>query len=120
MFKWTPFPLIRITTALCAGILFGIYLPDLRDFDQLTFCLLLFFLATVILYFFRKRWRPIKYLIGIASFILLMISGCLLVEVRTDINNPGHIIHVQDSILAYEGIIVDHFDEKKNSFKTTV
>jgi competence protein ComEC len=115
MLKWTPIPLVRIAAVFGAGILLGIYQFGLISFNFAigTFVVsLVAFGATLLVQ--RRILR------GLLAFCSVFIAGYVLVHVRTQSTWPEHIIHVNESILAYEGTVEDHLYERKNSFKTTI
>ena len=120
MIRWTPFPLVRITIVLCFGILLGIYNPEILQLEWGVITLLIVFSFAVFFYLLRRKYFVAKFLFWIGCFVALSISGIVLVNVKTEINTENHLIHVRDTIIAYEAIIDDHFEEKLNSHKTTV
>ena len=120
MFRWTPYPLIRIAVFFCGGILFAIYNPLTWDLTNAAVTCFAGLVLLLTFYLLRKKIAVARYLFWLGSLLIISISGFLLVKVRTESSLENHILHLHDSIQAYEAVIIDPFEEKKNSFKTTV
>lgn len=120
MFRWTPFPLVRITIILCVSILIGIYNSDLLNGETGAVVWVIIFTVTVISYLVRRKSILFKYLLWMGCVVTLFVSGIVVVRARTETNKDNHLMHLNDSILAYEALIIDHLEERQNSFKTTI
>ena len=115
MLKWTPIPLVRIAAVFCAGILLGIY-----QFEWMAPHIAIGVFIALLAAFGVALLVQSRILKGFLAFGAVFIAGYVLVHVRTQSAWPEHFIHINDPILAYEGIVEDHLYERKNSFKTTI
>lgn len=120
MFRWSPFPFIRITLSFLTGILCYIYLegkiPYLTVF---TIVFGTFFLFSLLL---NKRWPSASKtnLTGLLGLICFFWSGALLTHVRTEPLDPLHLLHQPGEITYYIGQIDDYLVEKPQSSATTL
>jgi competence protein ComEC len=113
MFFWTPYVFVRTVACFIAGILVGIYQPNLipeRLAVWLLVCLVLLFLVSAL-----RGQRTIY--TGPAAMLVLMISGYLHTLYRTDSRHPDHIIHYQGSITGYKVVVSGYPEEKVRSWK---
>lgn len=117
MFSWTPYALVRVALVFAAGIVFGLYFPELFPI-QLVNLLFAFLLIgfTIIAYL---KWKgKLSYLnVGFIGVIALFLAGYINVYYSTDYHRPDHFIHDQDEIIYYKVLISKQSEEKKNSWK---
>jgi competence protein ComEC len=120
MFYWTPFPLVRIATVFTAGILLGIYQFGIITSEVAFGLAAAFMLLYLITFLFISKFRNLKYPAGFFGFAVLFLCGYMLVGEKTESNKPSNILYSSKPILAYQGVVEGHLDERKSSFKTTV
>ncbi len=104
MFYWSGVPFVRITIFFAAGILLGIYLPDLR------FLILAVLVTTLIGFSFlvyKRKTLMIKFnlLYGLAISVLFVSLGFILVNKTNESTSKQHIIH-QNSAEYYSCMII--------------
>ncbi len=120
MFKWAPYVMVRICLFFIAGIVFGIYQPELLSINNLSSLTLLTVFLYFISYFSLQEIRYRKLASGIIGLTALFFLGNLLVHQKTESRNLNHILHVKKSIHYYTGEVISSLDEKINSWKTLI
>jgi competence protein ComEC len=117
MFRWIPYTFVRVTIFLVAGIIVGIYFPDLLSRQLLTL-LLAVFTATYITVFFLRRYEPAKILnpgvLGLTSIFLL---GWVHVMSSTESSDTDHVLNYKKPIQYYTATISRFSEEKGKSWK---
>ena len=117
MFRWIPYTFVRVTIFLVAGIIVGIYFPDLLSGHLLTF-LLAGFTATYITVFFLRRYAPANIfnpgVLGLTSIFLL---GWVHVLNSNESSNTDHILNNKKPIQYYIATISRFSEEKEKSWK---
>lgn len=117
MFSWTPYALVRVALVFAAGIVFGLYFPELLPIQLVnSFFTFLFIGFTTIAYL---KWKgKFKYLnVGFAGVIALFLAGYSNVYYSTDYHRADHFIHDGDTITHYKVLIINQSQEKENSWK---
>lgn len=106
MFRWTPYPFIRITIAAIAGILWWEYFPIAPE--RLFFIGFILFFAFLGFRIMVKNNRHHQYsaVFGVTGLVLL----CILMQIRFYLASPqfdkAHLIHVSDSAKHISGKII--------------
>jgi competence protein ComEC len=113
MFFWTPFTFVRIVLFFIAGILLGIYQPELISVQKASFL----FIGAVLGYFF-VWFSGLKLNPGFLGLIALLLAGYLNTLFHTDSRKPDHILHADNAIQYYRAVITSHAEEKEKSWKT--
>ena len=57
MFKWMPYPFVRIVVFFIAGVLLGVYQPDIVNERLVQILLGVFVLLYIILFFVQQKWK---------------------------------------------------------------
>lgn len=117
MFSWTPYPFVRIVFFFVAGILVGIYLPEIAPIN---FTYILF--GTLVVLFVAVSYLRSKEKIniinpGVIGLSVVLIAGYIQVYHSTDYQNHDHFIHDTDTIRYYQAVIIRQAQEKENSWK---
>jgi competence protein ComEC len=117
MFRWAPYTFVRILFFLIAGILIGIFYPDILPTQYVwtgiiaLVCLyVIIFLAWHFLLF--KRFNPGA--IGLAGIFL---SGFLITVYHNESRHTDHVLTVPDSIQYVKAVVTGYPEEKQNSWK---
>lgn len=113
MYFWTPISFVRIVLCSIAGILLGIYQPDLIPEQKV---IILFFgtgLGYFFIYFSGLKLNP-----GFLGLTTLVFGGYLNTLYHTDSRNTDHLIHADQSIQFYKAVITNHAEEKETSWKS--
>ena len=118
MFKWVPYPFLRLTPSFIAGILLGIYFDLQVKWWYLAIVLSAYFLIA----FFtpRKHQYQIGTLLGMLGIISLMLAGSIGTHQYSAINHQEHIAHDTASIAYYMARVIEPTSEKKQSYQTTI
>ena len=120
MIKWASIPFFRFTLAFIAGILFYIHSSDL--IPNLS-CFVTSALVYLILFSFasnKKLFHPLKPFTGLAGMLALFFFGSLWAELRKESNDPLHLMHVKEKIVAYEAVVKESSEERENTFRTVL
>lgn len=116
MFRWVPYAMVRIAAFFVAGILLGIYQPQLGITTRLSltgaFAVLYFVIS--LRYPRQRAWVGTIGLVAIAAF------GYTHVYWSSDRNRPGHLATMADSVRAYEAVVVGGPHERDKSIKYKV
>lgn len=116
MFRWAPYVFVRITLFFLVGILWAIYFPDSLN-ERLAQVLLVLFTVSYCFLWYRKQKGQGGLGLSIFAFSILLLSGYVLVLLRTDARNEQHFIHKNNAIQYYKCIIQSAAQEKENSWK---
>ncbi|MBX2971248.1 MAG: ComEC family competence protein [Cyclobacteriaceae bacterium] len=111
MFYWTPYTFVRIVFFFIAGIILGIYQPDLVP-EQVLWILFASCVAIfIVLVFSRTKLNP--GFIGLAAVFFAGYSNTL---IHTDSRNTDHFLH-ETSIRQYVAVVAGFEEEKGKSWK---
>ena len=117
MLKWMPYVMVRIAAFFIAGILLGIYqpelLPEAAAFIVLGALLLFYFIG----YQFFKKSNSVKLFTGFVGLIAILVAGYLNVLLQTESRNTQHILKLKQPIFYYTGRIANVPEEKIKSWK---
>ncbi len=117
MFQWVPYPFVRIVAVLIAGVLAGIYFPDLLSNKRAIILLIFLSFAFVILYFLRKKIQHVSVWTGSVGLTMIFLIGYVHLFYMTERNNPYNLLYEKDPIHYYKAVVVSHAQEKENTWK---
>lgn len=116
MTRWIPYTFVRIVLFFIAGILVGMYFPDLLA-ERLCYLVIAVLVA---LYFFmvyrRKQFSGIPNPGGVA-LALVAVLGYLHVVVQTESRHPNHLVNHNAPISHYKVVIIRFDEEKARTWK---
>lgn len=112
--NWAPYVSVRYAICLSLGILLGIYFPTTNSVIGFVLPALAIIYFFILVLFPFKKIRTVTGCFGLAFLVL---TGYFLVEVKTESNNPNHIIH-QDSISFYRVTITAPLKKSERTWKT--
>jgi competence protein ComEC len=120
MFRWAPYPFVRITLSFLAGILLYIYaegeVPFVFEGTVLAGgCFLLALLLN-----WRRPSSDYVNLAGITAMFCFFGLGFLLTHFRTESNDPRHLLHQEGRVTFYTGRVADYLIEKPHTTITTL
>lgn len=117
MISWTPYALVRVALVFAAGIVFGLYFPELLPIQGINVLFAFLFASfTLIAYLkWKGKFRHIN--IGFIGVIALFLAGYSNVYYSTDFHSDDHFNHDQETITHYEVLITKQSQEKANSWK---
>ncbi len=118
MFKWVPYPFLRLTPVLMLGILAGNY----SHWNPNQWLLLMILLVYTALAFgipkkHQYRWRN---LIGFIGILWLFVTGWFYAQHRQDDQQNAHLSQLEFSYTHYVATIVEPSEPKTNSFKAVL
>lgn len=120
MFRWAPFPFVRISLFFIPGILLYVYQGG-------QVWAMAMFAATaggvfLLFWLLNKQWPSSTFqnLAGLAGLLCILGLGYLLSHVKTDRVDPRHLLHQDGAITFYTGQVCDYLVEKPQSHITTL
>jgi competence protein ComEC len=120
MLKWIPYVLVRVTLFFIAGILIGIYLPDVvPEKVGITSAFTLLIVYFIIRIVFRGK-RYLSLASGFIGLVLITVCGYLVLLQKTDSRKPNHLINFHEPIQFYEAVVITTPESKQKSWKTEV
>ncbi|WP_162052670.1 ComEC/Rec2 family competence protein [Pontibacter pamirensis] len=120
MLRWAPYPFIRITLSLIAGILLYFILgEDLRySAEVFAFFVAAFVLAAV--WSLRAKAAVATNMAGIVGLLCFMALGFWATHLHTVRNNPQHLLHLSGQPAYYIGVVDDYILQKPGYQSTVV
>lgn len=116
MTRWIPYTFVRIVLFFVAGILAGMYFPDLLA-ERLSYLVIT---VLVVLYFsivyLRKRFSGIPNP-GLIALTLVAVLGYVHVVVQTESRHPDHLINHDAQVSHYKVVITRFGEERARSWK---
>ncbi|MEL6535725.1 MAG: ComEC/Rec2 family competence protein [Bacteroidota bacterium] len=117
MVRWVPYPFLRLSLALIAGILLGIHHNDLpAQLAWGVFSVGMVGLLTGKFCYRRGAWAG--GLAGTGGLLALMAFGYLYTQARTPALHPDHLIQQTSPITHLKGTIITAEDERANTWRT--
>lgn len=116
MLRWIPYPFLRITLFLVAGILVTIHYGEaIPEYSALLFA------ALGLLVYIPAAITKRKFVINPGAIALpaVFACGCLLVIYRTASRYEGHISHFE-AIISYKGVVTAAVEQRERTWKTIV
>jgi competence protein ComEC len=110
-------PFVRYTAALLAGICLYVLVPDRPLLPLATVLAGVAFLAWGIYRHAGERIKSIQSASGIGGLLLLAALGWALTYQQTARNQPDNIVHLADTLQAYEGVISSQPEERAKTFR---
>lgn len=117
MFSWIPYALVRVALVFAAGIVFGLYFPELLPIRATN--ILFAFLAVGFTSLAYLKWKGnLSHVnVGFIGVAALFLAGYINVYYSTDYHYADHFIHDQETITRYTALITKQAQEKENSWK---
>ena len=117
MFRWVPYPFLRFTPALIAGILFGIYVPI--DFPLVGVVALLFAYATIVLVIPARQRHRFATVTGMLGLITIATAGIVRVNQYDVSQYPDHLLHYHQPYSHYVATVTSDAERRTNSWRVT-
>jgi competence protein ComEC len=117
MVRWAPYTFVRILFFLVAGIVAGIFCPDILSIHAawiIIFALVCAYAIFFVLWHFVYFYRFNPGTIGLAGIFL---SGYVLTVYHKESRNPDHLINVSDSIQYFKAVVTGYPEEKQKAWK---
>ncbi|MBD2754042.1 ComEC/Rec2 family competence protein [Spirosoma validum] len=110
-------PFARYVAALIAGIVCYVQLPE---WDELPIATLIIGLALLIWGFLRnagKTIKPIQLTSGTGGLLILVTLGWAITYQRTASNRSDNLVHLADTLRAYEGVVSAQPEERAKTYR---
>jgi competence protein ComEC len=117
MLSWLPYSLVRITLFFTAGILLGIYHPEVLP---LSLAIFLFVAGTIIflcIAYVKFRGYAKAFSTGFIAFIILVLAGYVHIQNSTQSQWTNHFLKADRPIQFYTVVINEQAREKENSWR---
>ncbi len=118
MVAWIPYPFVRIVLFFIAGILLGIYRPDVINEQLAQILFVTFVLLYVLVFFIQQKWQ--KFNLGFLGLATIFLAGYIQLLSQTESRQAGHFIHIDKPIEYYKAIATKYAEEKDKSWKLEV
>ncbi|ADB37965.1 ComEC/Rec2 family competence protein [Spirosoma linguale] len=110
-------PFVRYAAALITGIVLYVYLPDWTVIPLVALLAGLGLLLWGIRRTSGKLVKPIQTASGLGGLLLLLALGWCISYQRTARNQSDNLIHLTDTLRAYEGVIMAQPEERARTFR---
>lgn len=117
MFSWTPYALVRVALVFAAGIVFGLYFPELFPIQPVNLLFACLVVGFTLLAYLKWKGRLRRVNVGFVGVITLFLAGYINVYYSTDYHRADHFIHDRDTITHYKVLVAKQSQEKENSWK---
>lgn len=117
MFSWTPYALVRVALVFAAGIVFGLYFPELFPIPHTNFVFAGLSVSFTLLAYLKWKGKLRHVNVGYIGVIAIFLAGYINVYYATDANRNDHFMHDLESITSYKVLIALQPQEKENSWK---
>lgn len=117
MFSWIPYALVRVALVFAAGIVFGLYFPELLPIQPVNLLFIFLLIGFAVLAYLKWKDKLSHVNIGFIGVFALFLAGYINVYYSTDSNRADHFIHDGKTITHYKVLITKQSQEKENSWK---
>jgi competence protein ComEC len=117
MIRWIPFTFVRITIFLIAGIIVGIYLPEVFSHRVLTVLLTTSTGCYIIVFFVNRARRLHTINPGFLGLISIFLAGWLHVLNSDESKHVDHLLNSDKPPLYYVATLTRFAEEKEKSWK---
>ena len=110
-------PFVRYAAALIIGIVLYVQWPDLYELPLIALAMGVVMLGWG---FFRNAGqaiKPIRAASGVGGLLILLALGWAITYQRTAANRPDNLIHLADSLQAYEGVVSAQPEERAKTYR---
>ncbi|GAA4425891.1 ComEC/Rec2 family competence protein [Pontibacter saemangeumensis] len=112
MLQWAPYPFIRITLSLIAGILLYFILGKDFRYSTEVFAILLLTYIAVAFYARKARKIPVTNAAGLLGLLCFLSMGYVATQWHAAPNNSKHLLHLPESPAYYTGVVEDYIIQK--------
>lgn len=111
------YPFVRYVAALAVGIVLYDLLPDQREWPLMALLLGAVWLAWGFLRGAQQTVKPISAAKGAGGLLLLVAVGWGITYQHTPRNERSNIIHLADTLTAYEGVVAVQPEERAKTYR---
>ena len=119
MFRWLPYPMVRIAGFFAGGVVTGLLFPAAIPIPAVLALIALFALAFFVLKFSLKE-NKLPLVMGLLSLAVIFLLGYARLFFFNDLRKANHFSKVRGSIEAYEAIVRSVPEEKEKSWKVEI
>lgn len=120
MLKWMPYAMVRIAAFFTAGVLLGIYWPNVNSIQLATRLFLSLLLFFAVCYFFLKKSTLRSIAVGAVGLCAVFVAGYINLLHHTETRKPDHLIQIKSPIETYRAKVKNLPEEKVKSWKVEV
>ncbi|MBD2704743.1 ComEC family competence protein [Spirosoma sp. BT702] len=110
-------PFIRYVVAFMAGIVLYDQLPDFYQLPLIAFLVGSGLLLSGLFHNWGKVVKPVQIKSGVGALLILLALGWGIIWQRTASNCPDNIIHLTDTLRAYEGVVAAQPESRAKTFR---
>lgn len=110
-------PFVRYVAALVAGILLYTLWPDGYVLPLGALAMGFAFFSWGFIYGTRQLIKPLQSLSGVGGMLILLATGWAITYQRTARNRPDNLIHLADTLQAYEGVVAAQPEERAKTYR---
>lgn len=111
------YPFVRYACALAAGIALYVYLPNWFQLPGVCLVVGASLLSWGFIHLARQRIKPPQVSQGLGGLLLLLAMGWGITYQHTASTRPDAILHLPDTLQAYEGIVAAQPEERAKTFR---
>lgn len=119
MFRWIPYAMVRIAAFFIAGILLGIYQPNLIAL-RLAEIILFTLVAVYALFYWGISKKRRTLVLGVIGLFAIFFAGYVHLLSFIGWNQPDHLSTYKGDIKYYQASLLGLPEDKTNSYKYTV
>jgi competence protein ComEC len=116
MFRWTPYPMVRLAiflgTGICCHLVFGL--------TDLSFKALLYIIIFSTLLYYYAIIKNQKLLSGLLGGVIFICCGVVLTDEKKDTKSDLHLIHFEHKTQAFQAIIIEPAEKTKAGFRIKI
>jgi competence protein ComEC len=119
MIRWIPYTFIRTAAFFIAGILLGIFLPDVAPYNYALTILLTLLVIYFASFVFLTRHKKSTYTAGLIALPAVFIAGYVHVLNQTETRDSTHFSALNEKINCYKVNIINYAEEKERTWRIT-
>ena len=117
MFLWVPYPFLRFTPALIAGILVGIYFPINLSVIWIVGIALVY--GIMVLAVPSRQQHRFSTAMGMVGLIAIVMMGLYRTNQYNAAQSPNHLLHYHQGYTHYVATVTLEAESRTNSWRTT-
>src|SRR5919199_2379605 len=110
-------PFVRYVAGLLTGIILYVQWPDVLLIPLTIFVVGMALFAWGFFKTSSSTIKPIQLGQGVGALFILVALGWAITYTHTDSNRPTNILHITDTLQAYEGVIASQPEERAKTYR---
>jgi competence protein ComEC len=119
MIRWLPYTFVRTVFFFIAGILLGIYAPDVLNKTYTIILLGVFCLIYILTFLLRGYLKFGVSVFGFIAFPIVFLAGYVHVLTQTESKESSHFMHEPQAISQYRVVVTAYAEQKEKSWKVS-